>query len=180
MKNFKLLSSILSTCLLLCSITPLKTNATSYARLVDNDPINSGYSFSCYNMNYYSGLSGSYNFDARMSPMLNNLYAYAYWYFPPIVNSGTSCSATLGVYLNNANFTEPHALYCIGIDNNNHMEVMGEINQNYAASGWNYLHKTVSAYSTNNYISTGYVFVDSHTSGNVQLGADAVSLNVTF
>lgn len=181
MKKNRIISSIISTCLLLNPVMPLKTNAISYSRLVDNDPIASGYSFVSNNMNYYGAISGSYNNDMRLPPLLNGLTAYAFWKFPPMSHAGTSCSATLGVYLNNINFTEPHAAYSIEIDNSSGgYDYMGSIDQYYAASGWNYIHKTVNAYSYNNYISCGSVLVESRTSGNVQLGADAVSLQLVF
>ena len=55
----------LSIQLFLCS--PEIINATSTSRLIDNDPIVSGYSGSYHNMTYNSGLSGSYNGDMRIS-----------------------------------------------------------------------------------------------------------------
>ena len=83
----KIMSTLIAAALLTTHITGLRANAATYSRLVDNDPIASGCSFNYGYMTYYSGISGSYNNDMRLSDLSIRNDANAEWCFPAIYTS---------------------------------------------------------------------------------------------
>lgn len=166
------------------SCTGLSANATTITRSTDNDPIADGYSYQCYNMNYYNGIAGAYNGDLRLSPSINGSNASYTWFYPFIGVNKTSCNVKLEVYLNNANFTDQNASYGYEIMP---MEgtagvgtTIGTINQKYAAGGWSTISKNVTSYPGNSYVSSRYVYVNASSGSNKQLGADGLKVTVTY
>ncbi len=176
----KFLSFVISAVMISSFSVAVVADAATYTRLVDNDPSAAGNSFSCYNMTYYSGQSGSYNSDMRLSPTIYNNSADAQWEYPQIHYNQSSCSVTLNVYLNHANFTDPAAQYTMQVDVNGVGKYVGYINQKYAPAGWSSISKTITAYASNSYITSGYIYVQASNGSNKRLGADAINLQVVF
>lgn len=173
-KKFLLLPialTIVSSC-----ITGISANAVTASRLVDNDPVASGCSFTCWDMTYYSGVSGSYNNDMRLSDLTTQNHANATWHFPMIYTSVKSCKITLNVYLNHANFTDPEAIYGVKTKPTS-SALIGTIDQKYAQAGWNVLTKTISQ---DTYINIDSVGVGSSYGTSKQLGADAIKLEISY
>ena len=138
----------LSIQLFLCS--PEIINATSTSRLIDNDPIVSGYSGSYHNMTYNSGLSGSYNGDMRISSTGTD--SFYRWRYPVIEVNSIHCVVTLYVYLNDVNFTDPYSrydmmTYPIEDEGAGYYDTLGYINQNTAPAGWSHINSAINAYS---------------------------------
>ena len=178
MKLIKLFSVMfLSIQLFLCS--PEIINATSESRLIDNDPVVSGYSGSCNDMTYYSGLSGSFNGDMRLSSTgINGSYR---WNFPSIKVNSTHCLITLYYYLNNVNFTDKQAKYMmmtypIEGEGAGYMGFLGYVNQNNAPAGWWHIYTSIDAPYGFNSISSSCVSVSHSSTAGVQLGADAIEV----
>lgn len=172
-KSFLLLPIALT--LVTSCVTVLSANALSANRLVDNDPVASGCSFTYGYMTYYSGVSGSYNNDMRLSDLTTQNHANATWHFPTIYTSAKSCKVTLDVYLNHANFTDPEAIYLVRTTSTSNA-IIGTIDQKYAQAGWNELTKTISQ---STYINVSSVSVGSSYGTSKQLGADAINLEVS-
>lgn len=107
-----IISFPLSIALLCANYVSLSVNAASFSRTIDNDPIASGYSYDAYNMSYYNGMTGSYNQDMRLSPSIYGSNAYYTWIYPTISIASQTCTVTLNIYLNHADFTDPSASYC--------------------------------------------------------------------
>lgn len=162
----------------------LSANATTITRSTDNDPIADGYSYQCYNMNYYNGIAGAYNGDLRLSPIISGSDANYRWFYPGITVNKLSCTVQLDVYLNNANFTDPKAQYYYEVNpiegTAGVIANIGEINQNYAKPGWNSLVKTVSSYDGRTRIGSRFVQVIASNEPNKQLGADGLIVTVTY
>lgn len=172
----KILSLPIAVALLTTHITGVSANAVTSSRLVDNDPIASGCSFNYGYMTYYSGISGSYNNDMRLSDLSIRNDANAEWCFPVIYTSVKSCNVTLRVYLNHANFTDPEAVYLVKTQPDS-STIIGTIDQKYAIGGWNELSKTISK---SKYIEIYSVSVGSSYGTYKQLGADAINLEISY
>lgn len=152
--------------------------ATGPDFIVDNDPILSWQGGAYDNMTYYGGVSGSFYNDMRLSPSISGSNAYYKWTYT-VVNYGyTSGSLSLGVYLNNANFTDPYAEYIVenfsgGPESSGTTLPVGHINQNTAPAGWTTISCTMTSYYDNN-ISSGFIQVRASSGSYKQLGADAI------
>ncbi len=162
----------------------LNTNAATFTRSTDNDPVASGYSGSALNMSYYGGISGSYNNDMRLSPVINNDLATYSWLFPTMAIPKTSCTVTLQVYLNNANFTDPNAQYIFKVRSSDSTASygtnIGSINQRYAVSGWTTISSPVYANSGKYNIYSSEVMVISSTGSAKQTGADGLIVTANY
>lgn len=166
------------------NLTCFNSNAATLTRSTDNDPVANGYSGAYYNMNYYNGVSGAYNGDLRLSPVIVNDNANYSWCFPTISVPKTSCNVQLSVYLNNANFTDPNAQYIFKVRSSDSSASygtnIGSINQRYAYGGWNYISSNVNANSGKYNIYASEVMVVSSTGSSKQLGADGLIVTVTY
>lgn len=166
------------------SCVGLSANATTFTRSTDNDPVASGYSGSAYNMSYYSGISGSYNNDMRLSPSINMEHAQYSWNYPTMAIPRTSCNVKLQVYLNNANFTDPDAQYIFKVYSSDSGAAygtnIGSINQRYAVSGWTTISNTVYANSGKYNIYSSEVMVVSSIGSTKQLGADGLIVTASY
>ena len=178
MKLIKFFSVMfLSIQLFLCS--PEIINATSTSRLIDNDPIVSGYSGSYHNMTYNSGLSGSYNGDMRISSTGTD--SFYRWRYPVIEVNSIHCVVTLYVYLNDVNFTDPYTrydmmTYPIEDEGAGYYDTLGYINQNTAPAGWSHINSAINAYSGQSSIFSSAITVLHSNNSGYQMGADAVEV----
>lgn len=168
---------------LICSIIIINADSISAMPInpivqyvIDNDTNDTSYGNSSYGSWSYITNSGLYNGDARIisSSPHNNCYQ---WIWPTYVKS-EPIYATLSVYLNNANFTDPAAMYTlyesVGFVEHN----VGTLNQKYAAAGWTSFSLVTLDYSSiDGYYRTYYAAVN--TSGDSgQTGADAIRITL--
>lgn len=122
-------SFVLVGALILSNLNGNSANASTIGELLDNDngALNSS-------QNAYTGtwthedLSGDYNGDDRVNTSGSGSY---YWKFP--YQSGYK---TLSVYLDQAKFTNPDAVYILQDSTGNYSATYGEVNQNLAPAGW--------------------------------------------
>ncbi len=125
---------------------------TSY-RSIDNDSIATGYgNFIAPPTATYIYLqdTGLYNNDARYTS--SSYYNYRYhWTYPSITASGNSCYFKIGAYLNHYTFNDTAAYYAEYRDTMD--SLIGYIDQDNAASGWNY---TVKQYVHHNLALDGF------------------------
>lgn len=175
MRIIKSLSVLVSLALVCASSKYMNASATEYYRLVDNDPIASGYTYYfSSNMQYYSGLAYSYNNDMRCSSLLTSqTSASTQWNYPQISLNSTT-KITLGVYLYNSNFTDPGTKYSVKNGILSYQQV-GTINQNTAYPGWNTIVYTAPL---GNFSTTGTKAESSGVSY-VQMGSDAIRVSIS-
>lgn len=166
------------------TISTMTANAVTYTRSTDNDPVASGYSFDAYNMTYYNGMTGSYNGDMRLSPSIYSGDAYYTWIYPTISFAQSSCTVTLDVYLNHADFTDTGASYYFEAqpieDLSGAGRTIGTINQKYAPAGWSSISRTVTRITGETYIRSRLVSVDASSGAYKHLGADGLKVTVTY
>ncbi len=179
MKIKKMMVLPLAVSLLSSTLISKNVFASSQDYIIDNDPVAIGFSGSFSpNMIYYSGMTGSYYDDIRMSSSSMN-GTYYEWSYPSVDFGNTSGSLSLVVYLNNINFTDPYARYYVensfgAGDYSGTYLTVGYLNQNTAPSGWS---PTINCnmYSSNgeNIISSR-IYVSQSFSNYNCLGADAI------
>ena len=188
-KNFSNLSKTiisfpLSIALLCANYVGLSVRAASISETIDNDPIASGYSYDANNMSYYNGMTGSYNQDMRLSPSISGPNASYTWIYPSISIASQTCTVTLNIYLNHADFTDPSASYYFekkpieGLTGAG--DIIGTKNQKYAPAGWSSISKSVTRLSGETYITSRLVSVRASSASNKRLGADALQVTVTY
>ncbi len=141
MKKLKKICKFVSFMLLFTFITVIykqETNAMPINSIVqyviDNDTNESNYENSSIGNWTYITNTGLYNGDARLisSSVKNNYYR---WEWPEYVKA-EPIYATLSVYLNNVNFTDPAASYIMSSNVSYMDQMVGTLNQKYATSGW--------------------------------------------
>lgn len=177
-----LISSALILSLCMGSIKCKSVTAATYTRLIDNDPIATGYSGQYDHMSYYNGLVSSYNNDMRLS---NSTTAYYSWRYPIISTGVSNCTVSLNVYLNNSNFTDTYARYTVMTypiegEGAGYFQTIGYINQDIAPAGWSTISKNISTQSGYNSISSSSVCVQKSTVSGRQMGADAIQVTVSY
>lgn len=176
MFNKKNLNKFIASCISIATIAMpmgIIANASTYSRLIDNDPTSSsGNSSSNSGFSYISGGS-CYNGDARIASSGNSSSFY-HWIHPKISLGGVkTVTVNLQVYLNHANFTDPSAKYTVY--KNGASLTVGYINQNTAAGGWNY-----KSASSNDFTGLWLVGVSPSGLSGYQTGADAVNVTYTY
>lgn len=177
-----LISGTLALSLCMGSIKCKSVTAASYTRLIDNDPIATGYSGQYANMSYYNGLVSSYNNDMRLS---NSTSAYYMWRYPMISTDVSNCTVSLNIYLDNYNFTDTYAHYTIMTypiegEGAGYFQTIGYINQEIAPSGWSTISKNVSTQPGYNSIASSSVCVEKSTASGRQMGADAIQVTISY
>lgn len=132
-------------------------------------------------MTYYGGLSSSYNNDMRLSSNYgDSMYQ---WKYPSISMNRSNCNLQLGVYLDNANFTDEKAKYTIMTypiegEGAGYAAEVAILDQNSAPSGWSYVYAQISAPQGKNSIVSKGVWVRRSNMANKKIGADAISVNL--
>ena len=134
MFNKKNLNKFIASCISIATIAipmSITANASTYSRLIDNDPTSSsGNSSSNSGFSYISGGS-CYNGDARIISS-GNASSFYHWIHPKISLGGVkTVSVSLQVYLSDSRFTDPSAKYTVY--KNGASLTVGYINQNTAA-----------------------------------------------
>lgn len=176
MFNKKNLNKFIASCISIATIAipmSITANASTYSRLIDNDPTSSsGNSSSNSGFSYISGGS-CYNGDARIISS-GNASSFYHWIHPKISLGGVkTVSVSLQVYLSDSRFTDPSAKYTVY--KNGASLTVGYINQNTAVSGWNYRTK-----SSNDFTGLWLVSVSPSGTSGYQTGADAVNVTYTY
>lgn len=184
MKLKKFAVAALTTMTIATSAIGMSASAATYTRSTDNDPVASGYSYDAYNMTYYNGMTGSYNGDMRLSPSIYDSNAYYTWVYPRISVAKQSCTVTLDIYLNHADFTDPSASYYYEImpieDLSGAGSIIGTKNQKYAPAGWSSISKNVTRYPNQANITSRLVSVNASSGSYKCLGADGLKVTVTY
>lgn len=144
--------------------------------VIDNDTNESDYDNSSIGSWSYITNTGLYSGDARIisSEVKNNYYR---WEWSEYVKS-EPIYATLSVYLNNVNFTDPAAQYTLSSNVSYMEQLVGTLNQKYATSGWtSFSLVTLDFGQISGYNATHFASVT--TSGNSgQTGADAIRITL--
>lgn len=149
----------------------MKASALMYT--IDNDDAQGGWNtregFNTY-MQYSYLMYG----DARSDPTGGSTFTYYKWHYPTF-SSNTKMAASLSVYLNHNDFTDPGAVYNVQCGpSGNLVMTLQTVNQNLAPSGWSYL--TTGRTSGANI--SGYVRVYSSSPPGYTTGADGIRLTI--
>lgn len=168
----KLLTGVISIAMISSSMS-ITANASTYSRLIDNDPTSaSGNSSSSSGFSYING-GGCYNGDARIASSGSSSNFY-HWIHPKVSLGGVkTVYVNLQVYLSDSRFTDPSAKY--SVYKNGASLTVNYINQNTAVSGWT----SISA-SSNDFTGLWLVGVSSSGLSGYQTGADAVNVQYTY
>ena len=125
-----------------------------------------------------------YNLDMRLSPSIYGSNSYYKWIYPTINVASQTCTVTLDIYLNHADFTDQSASYYFEIKPieglSGVVDKIGTKNQKYAPAGWSSISKSVTRYPGETYITSRNVSVNASSGSYKQLGADALQVTVTY
>ena len=149
-------------------------------KLVDNDDAQ-GHSTSRIRFDTYISDSACYYGDARKQATGYTSYggrwSYRYTYDTPVSGRGT-IFATLTVYLNSYEFTDPGAQYYINESGTSMvMHLAGTVNQNTALGGWNGLPMlSLDFTDAAGYNASRYTELEAGTSAGYYTGADAIQV----